>query len=259
MALIHLNFHSDVLGMAMNADVILPQKNTSLIGMKTESAEKFPTLWLLHGLSDDHTIWQRRTMIERYASERGIAVVMPNCHRSWYSDMQYGGAFFTYLTEELPRICRSFFKGMSAEREYNYVAGLSMGGYGALKCALTYPDRYAAAASLSGAVDIAAYVKGKEESKEPYWYSVLGAFDKVEGSKNDLFHLADLAAQKEEKPNLFMWCGTEDALLGSNRRLKAHLDACGLAPTYFESEGDHSWKWWDMHIQDALCFFFDQK
>ena len=102
MALIHLNFHSDVLGMAMQADVILPQKNTSLIGMQTTDSEIYKTLWLLHGLSDDNTIWQRRTSIERYASERGIAVVMVNADRSWYCDMKYGGRYFTYLTDAEP-------------------------------------------------------------------------------------------------------------------------------------------------------------
>lgn len=257
MALIHLNFHSDVLGMAMQADVILPQKNTSLIGMQTTDSETYKTLWLLHGLSDDNTIWQRRTSIERYASERGIAVVMVNADRSWYCDMKYGGRYFTYLTDELPKICRSFFRGMSAKREDNFVAGLSMGGYGALKCALTYPDRYAAAASLSGAVDIAAYVAGKSEKDEPYWYSILGDFDKVEGSENDLFALAKRTATAPEKPRLFLWCGTEDDLIHSNRRLKAHLDALSLASTYSESEGDHSWHWWDLHIQRAISFFLD--
>ncbi len=257
MALLHLHFHSDVLGMAMSADVILPQKNTSLIGMRTETSEHFSTLWLLHGLSDDHTIWQRRTSIERYAAERGIAVVMPAAHKSWYCDMKYGGAFFTYITEELPALCRSFFRGMSADREYNVIAGLSMGGYGALKAALTYPDRYRAAASFSGALDIAAYVHGKKEENEPGWYSVLGDFDKVEGSRNDLFRLAEQNAAVSLHPSLYLWCGTEDPLLSANRRMKEHLDALGLAPAYSESAGSHSWDCWDVQIRRALSFFFD--
>ena len=259
MALVHLDFHSDTLGMAVSCDVILPQKSKNLIGMKTESSETFPTLWLLHGLSDDHTIWQRRTSIERYAAERGIAVVMPNCQRSWYSDMKYGGAFFTFLTDELPAVCRSFFKGMSAERDMNLIAGLSMGGYGALKCALTYPERYRAAASLSGAFDVAAYANGKSLMSEAQWYATLGDLDKITGSKNDLFHIATLAAEKAPLPELYIWCGTEDFLLSSNRRLKAHLDEKGIAHTYQESEGNHGWGWWDLHIQDVLRFFFDQK
>lgn len=258
MALLHLNFHSDVLGMAMQADIILPQKSSSLIGMQTSESEQYKTLWLLHGLSDDNTIWQRRTSIERYAAEKGLAVVMVNADRSWYCDMKYGGRYFTYLTEELPKLCRNFFRGMSPRREDNLIAGLSMGGYGALKCALTYPDRYAAAASLSGAVDIAAYVDGKKELDEPYWYSILGDFNKVRGSQNDLFALAEKCAEGDIKPRLFLWCGSEDYLLASNRRLKAHLDSLSLDNTYRESEGNHSWKWWDLHIQQALDFLLQE-
>ena len=90
-------------------------------------------------------------------------------------------------------------------------------------------------------------------------YSVLGDFDKIRGSKNDLFHIATLAAEKENLPALYRWCGTEDFLLDSNRKLKAHLDTLGIAHTYEESQGNHGWGWWDLHIQDALRFFFDKK
>ena len=259
MALIHLDFHSDTLGMAVSCDVILPQKSRNLIGMKTEATETYPTLWLLHGLSDDHTIWQRRTSIERYAAERGIAVVMPNCQRSWYSDMRYGGAFFTFLTEELPAVCRSFFKGMSAERDMNYIAGLSMGGYGALKVAFTYPERYRAAAALSGAFDVAAYANGKSLMSEDAWFATLGDLDKINGSKNDLFHLATLASEKEDLPAIYFWCGSGDFCLSANHKLKAHLEALGIPHTYEETEGSHGWGWWDMHIKDVLNFFFPPK
>ena len=87
MALLHVNFFSDVLGMCMNMDVILPQQTKNQIGMKgTRKDGKIPTLYLLHGMSDDHTIWQRRTSIERYVSEMGIAVVMPTTHLGWYTN-----------------------------------------------------------------------------------------------------------------------------------------------------------------------------
>ncbi len=256
MALIHLDFHSDILGMAVNADVILPQKSSSLIGMKTEKADITDTLYLLHGLSDDQTIWQRRTSIERYASEKGIAVVMPSADKSWYCDMKYGGAYFTYITEELPTVICSFFKGLSDEREHNFIAGLSMGGYGALKAAITYPERYKAAASFSGAVDIAAYVEGRCEENEPYWYSVLGDFSKVRGSKNDLFALAEKAKDCNPKPDLYMWCGTEDHLISANRRLKEVLISSGFKLDYSESCGSHAWEYWDREVKNALDFFF---
>jgi len=89
--------------MCSSAYVILPQTTSGQIGMKgIGSPDGCPVLYLLHGLSDDHSIWLRRTCIERYATAYGIAVVMPNGHRSYYSDMASGLKYFTYISEELP-------------------------------------------------------------------------------------------------------------------------------------------------------------
>jgi S-formylglutathione hydrolase FrmB len=110
MALIHTNFFSESLGMCVAVDVILPQASNRLIGMETTTtAEKHPVLWLLHGASDNHTIWQRRTSIERYVAPLGLAVVTPNAHLSSYADMAHGGKYFTYMADELPRLMRTFF------------------------------------------------------------------------------------------------------------------------------------------------------
>ncbi len=129
MALLHVNFFSEVLGMSMNMDVILPQRTSGQIGMKGNRKDgKYPVLYLLHGMSDDHTIWQRRTSIERYVSELGIAVVMPTVHLSFYTDMKYGINYWTFISIELPSICREFFPNMSDRREDTFAAGLSMGG-----------------------------------------------------------------------------------------------------------------------------------
>ena len=187
MALIHMDFFSEALGMCVNADVILPQKSASLIGMKTERGDTFKTLYLLHGLSDDHTIWQRRTSIERYVSDKNLAVVMPNAHRSWYTDMKYGGAYMTYITKELPALCRSFFNGMSDKREDNFVAGLSMGGYGALKMGLSNPDGFAGIASFSGTprasktrkTTFAILQKPQPKKEDPCPQSICGAAPKI--------------------------------------------------------------------------------
>ena len=152
MAFIQCGFFSEVLGLSTSMNVILPQSSAGQIGMEGKSfSEKHHTLYLLHGLSDDHTIWMRRTSIERYAASLGIAVVMPAVHRSFYTDMANGYNYWTFVSEELPAIARSFFP-LSDAREDNFVAGLSMGGYGAFKLALRCPDKFAAAASLSGAL-----------------------------------------------------------------------------------------------------------
>ena len=149
MALIHVGFFSEVMGMCMSCDVILPQYSRSLIGMQTaETAGPKKVLYLLHGASDDHTIWQRRTSIERYAAPLGLAVVMPAAHLSSYADMAHGQKFYTYISQELPKIMQNFF-GFSDKREDNYIAGLSMGGAGCMKIGLANPDKFSAIGCFS--------------------------------------------------------------------------------------------------------------
>ena len=257
MALLHMHFHSDVLGMASSVDVILPQAPTTQIGMGGKREQTFPTLYLLHGLSDDETIWQRRTSIERYAARYGIAVVMPNGHRSWYTDMAHGGKYFTYITEELPQICRSFFCGMSAEREFNYIAGLSMGGYGALKAAMAYPERYAGAASFSGAIDVVHYVEEEGYHGRRNWGDIFGETTTIVGTVNDVYGTAekDIVAGVS-LPALYLSCGTEDRLLPATRQMHALLDTHGVGHAYREAPGNHTWEFWDDEIQRALAYFF---
>ena len=259
MAFFEMKYHSDALKIGVSVNVILPEKAKTLIGMTANgaSAPTYKTLYLFHGLSDDHSIWMRRTSIERYASDYGIAVVMPSVGRSWYTDTPSGANYLTFVTEELPRVCQSYFRGMSDKREDNMVAGLSMGGYGAIKAAMTRPDLFGCCASLSGALDIA----GRPvDSRMDEWRSIFGYglqdLSELRGTRHDLYALveAHLAAGKEF-PKLYMWCGEQDFLLQSNRDFHRFLDEKQIAHVYEESEGNHSWLYWDQHIQDALrCF-----
>jgi S-formylglutathione hydrolase FrmB len=258
MALIHLNFHSDVLGMGVNAEVILPQRSTTLIGMDTGSdAATCKTLYLLHGLSDDHTIWQRRTSIERYAAKHDLAVVMPNAHRSWYTDMAHGGRFFTFISEELPRVCQSFFRCMSPRREDNYIAGLSMGGYGAMKIAYSAPERFAGVAAFSGAFDVYTLAKNAQLDNRGYWEDIFGDIESIPGSKHDVYALVKKAAADPAAcPKTYVWCGTEDWLIGANREMRDLLDGTAIEHLYAESAGVHAWEYWDEQIQRAMDYFF---
>ena len=254
LALLHVDFFSDTLGMCVEMDVILPEDARGAIGIDGKyTGGGWKTLYLLHGMSDDHTIWQRRTSIERYASEKGIAVVMPSTQLGWYTDMSVGPKWYTYIAEELPKICRSFFPGMSRRREDTFVAGLSMGGYGALKLGLRAGDTFSRAASLSGAVDVAEIARREALAPGSYWEDIFGPAEDVPGSFNDLFHAAD-ELKKSGKPltKLYMWCGTEDFLIDSNRRMRDHLTALGYDLAYEESPGDHNWKYWDEKIQTVL-------
>ena len=253
MALMHVDFFSDVLGMCVNMDVIIPQRTSGQIGMEGISSDGlYKTMYLLHGRSDDQTIWQRRTSIERYVSKLGIAVVMPTTHLAFYTDTAYGMRYWTFISQELPRICREFFPRMSARKEDTLAAGLSMGGYGAWKLGLGASDTFGAAASLSGALDMTALAaRRSDDAQLPLYRGIFG--DRIKGTDNDLFTLAErLAAEKKALPRLYAWCGTEDFLYQDNLKAWDHVKKLGYELTCEESAGDHQWKYWDERIQDAL-------
>lgn len=252
MALIHCNFFSEVLKLSTSMYVILPQQLKNQMDMQnTLSKDRYPTLYLLHGLSDDHTIWLRRTSIERYVANLDLAVVMPEVHRSFYTDMVNGYNYWTFISEELPEISRSFFS-LSDKREDNFVAGLSMGGYGAFKLALSHPDKFSAAASLSGALDfnIEHLLDGPLSLKE--FNNIFGDIDSVRGSENDLFRLIENLDQVEVKPKLYQCCGTEDFLYQENQNFLKKAREHGLDITYEEGPGAHEWGYWDKQIQRVL-------
>ncbi len=253
MALIHCDFFSDVLGLSCSMCVILPQETRVQVGMRSRAKDRrHPTLYLLHGLSDDHTIWQRRTSIERYVAPLGLAVVMPAVHRSYYTDTARGYPYWTYVSEEVPSVARSFFP-LSSERERNFVAGLSMGGYGAFKIALRHPDRFAAAASLSGALDVRTLAQCPDERVRAEQENVFGDLAAIAGSENDLFHLAErVAASAGPRPKLYQWCGLDDPLYEHSRRFKEHAGRLGLDLTHEEGPGGHDWASWDRQIQRVL-------
>lgn len=255
MALMHVDFFSDVLGMCVNMDVIIPQQTSKQIGMEGMAADgQYRTMYLLHGMSDDQTTWQRRTSIERYVSSLGIAVVMPTTHLGFYTDTTYGMKYWTFVSKELPDICREFFPRMSARREDTLAAGLSMGGYGAWKLGLGASDTFGAAASLSGALDMVEdYRRHVDGDNSALFRGIFGSPEDMEGSENDLMALAErLAAEKKELPRLYAWCGTEDFLYEGNRRAWEHVRRLGYSLTCEESAGDHQWKYWDARIQDVL-------
>jgi len=244
MALIQCDFFSETLQFGASMNVILPQP----------AQTRYPVLYLLHGLSDDHTTWLRRTSIERYADALGLAVVMPAVHRSFYADMAHGNRYWTFVSQELPALARGFFP-LSQRREETFAAGLSMGGYGAFKLALSFPERFAAAASLSGALDQA----GAMQQVEPAWRAemetVYGDLSQVAGSANDVMHLArQLARSAGPRPRLYQCCGTEDFLYDQNLRFRDQARALGLDLTYEEGPGGHDWGYWDRMIQRVLAW-----
>jgi putative tributyrin esterase len=254
MALIDCKFFSETLGMCSSMRVILPESTRARIGEAAVSRagqpafSGHPTLYLLHGMSDDETIWSRSTSVERYAAALGLAVVMPNVHRSFYTNMLHGYRYWDFVSQELLEKARSFFP-LSRAREDNFVAGLSMGGHGAFKLALRQPETFSAAASLSGVADATEF----RDSRALDYQLIFGGTGPERGSEHDLFHLATaLASTAALRPRLYQCCGTEDFLLAQNRALREHLQPLGYDYLYEEGPGDHDWAYWDQSIQRVL-------
>ena len=253
--MVHLrcDFFSEELSLSTSMTVILPQHTTTQVGMSGSTVDGAPpVLYLLHGLSDDDTIWVRRTSIERYVAPLGLAVVMPQVHRSFYTDQAYGGRYWTFLTEELPALVGTLFN-VSQRREDTFVAGLSMGGYGAFKWALRHPERFAAAASLSGTLHVAGLRNGRVRPEDPRLVARVFGRREVAGGPDDLIWL--LGQQDlSNLPALYLCCGTEDDLLADNTMFR---DACATARvpvTAAFTPGEHEWGYWDAKIQDVLAW-----
>lgn len=254
MALIRCDFFSDVLELGTSMTVLLPQQTTAQIGVGEPPAPQGPPalLYLLHGLSDNDTMWLRQTSIERYAAALGLAVVMPQVHRSFYTDMAHGGRFWTFLADELPAVVADFFQ-VSTRREDTFVAGLSMGGYGALQWALRRPEAFAAAASLSGALDVSR-LEAQGDRQEVMSLAFGGR--EIAGSDSDLFHLLTVAgdAPADRRPELYVCCGAEDKLVDDSRRFVTAARGRGFAVTDSFAPGEHEWGYWDAAIQHVLAW-----
>jgi putative tributyrin esterase len=252
MALLTCDFFSEALEVGASMTVVLPQRTEAQIGVATTGRPTHadgapPLLYLLHGMSDDHTAWLRYTSIERYAAARGIAVVMPAVGRSFYADEAHGHRYWEYLSEELPAVVEQFFR-VSRRREDTFVAGLSMGGYGALKWALRAPHRFAAAASMSGALDVVALARQAE--RHELQDRVFGG---EPGPGDDLFELLE-QADGTALPPLYVGCGTEDHLVEGNTRFADAARAKGVDLHADFRSGTHEWGFWDVEIQKVLAW-----
>lgn len=243
MALCELKYFSRSLEKQTAATILLPE---------SDQTGPFAVFYLLHGLSDDHTIWQRRTSIERYVSGLPLLVVMPDGGRGFYTDAKEGMAWESTLIRDLIPFVDARFQTIP-KREKRCIGGLSMGGYGATKLALKYPDMFCSAVSHSGALNFARRLEQGEKDTAWYreWARVFGP--KPVGGEDDLFALASRLKPKQ-RPALRIDCGTEDFLIQENRDFHAHLEKIDYPHEYAEFPGAHDWAYWDIHVQEAIAF-----
>ena len=246
MAFFQIQFYSAALDVASAVNVIMPEAKQG-IGMGVSKDERPPkVLYLLHGYSDDHSIWMRRTSVERYAANHNLAVVMPAVNHSFYCNEAYGEKYWDYVSDELPQTMHRFLR-LSDRPEDTYAAGLSMGGYGAMRLALTYPERFAGAASFSGAVDLAWMYQDRRGAKVD---RVFGDLQDIKGSEYDLFFLMEKNADAARKPWLYVSCGTKDFLFPQHRAFVPALRKNGWdVMSHEEPDAVHEWGFWDEQIK----------
>jgi len=242
MALCQLHYFSPALGKQTAAMVVLPES--------PDVKPPYATFYLLHGLSDDHTIWLRRTSIERYVEGLPLIVVMPDGGRGFYCDAVDGFAYDAAIAADLVGLIDRTFP-TRADRSGRCVGGLSMGGYGAMRFALAHPDIFGSATSHSGALRFGHDPIGGDHPYAAEFARILGPTPA--GGPNDLFALA-AGIPKSDLPALRIDCGTEDFLIEDNRAFHAYLDQIGVPHEYAEFSGDHNWGYWDQHVQEALAF-----
>jgi S-formylglutathione hydrolase FrmB len=249
MALIRLDHVPETVQLNLPLYVILPEPGK----MGRLAVRKRKVLYLLHGLSDDGSAWQRYTSIETLAAAYGLVVVMPSVGRSFYADQPNGQRYFTYLTDELPRYLADVF-GLQPRREDTLIAGNSMGGYGAFKAAFAYPEHFAAAASFSGVLSME-FIRAYQE--DPLWEELgclFGDPNKLVGSQHDPAVWFTKAAKNPSRlPRLFMSCGRQEDLYPINLMVHAALQKLHIPVDYYEEDARHDWFFWDKEIRRFLA------
>ena len=215
-------------------------------------------LYLLHGLGGNREEWLRFSKIEYYAKKYNLIVIMPEVERSFYCDMGFGADYFTYVADELPELCGRWLH-LEQDRSHTFLAGESMGGYGAVKIGLRRPQRFSAIASLSGVLDYAAAAK---RALNGSWTEIRAEEllmrhgpSGLPAEEDDLLELVKNAALDPKMPRLIQFCGTEDFLYADNQRFHAAAEKYGYGHVYSEGAGGHEWPYWDKTIQRAIQFF----
>lgn len=247
MALVSLTYRSDQLKKTVRIQLAVPDCNARFVRPLSE----YSVIYLLHGLSEDASSWIRKSNAERYALERDLVLVMPSADRSMYCDGVLGQNYFSYITEELPSYLNRVF-GLSRRREKNAVMGFSMGGYGAARAALTYPERYAAWGSLSGLLDLSPMLMRMDDSICAEFPFLTEQASALETTPLNPVNLPD--SDRHAGLRGYIACGLDDDLLICSKRFQAVSEQTGLHNTFvYTPDRRHDWTFWE----EQIPLFFD--
>jgi S-formylglutathione hydrolase FrmB len=252
-------FFSQTLDMETNISIVAPDKFLQ---------QPYKVVYLLHGICGRSGDWIDYTMLPNYSKEYQAIFIMPEVARSFYSDMQYGLNYFSYITEELPTMCNSILN-ISPKREDIAIIGASMGGYGALKAALSKPQNYGFCGAFSSPClmlkEDLKYSEGALKFKELFGERLFKDFQAIFGEKiewnpkADVIELAKTINDTTLLPKLFLACGTDDFFYNDNNRYYTILRELGHDSTFEAWQGNHDWIFFDEALKRALKVFFEDK
>ena len=258
MALLQVNFISRTLMRTVPVNVILPVDKLTWEDVPQKEIRPFKTLYLLHGMLGNYMDWVSATNIQRWAEEKNLAVVMPSGDNKFYVDQKEGHNYYgEFIGQELVEITRKMFP-LSHKREDTFIAGLSMGGYGAIRNGLKYHDVYGYIAGLSTGTVIDEIEKRVNDTpnfinRRDFAESIFGDLSKVKQSDmNPEWLVKQLVARGVVLPKVYLACGVDDSRLAGNRRMRDYMQASGLDVTYEEGPGAHEWDFWNRYIKKVI-------
>lgn len=264
MAVINMNILSRTLAQKTTVRLVVPTPTLDemMLGRdRYDREERFPVVYLLHGAAWDGFDWLSNSRIEDLAQRYRFIAVMPSCALSFYNNIPQEERYFDFAAEELPEMVETLFPA-SARPEDRFVAGVSMGGYGAMRVGLTYPERYAKIGCVSGSLDVYGFLKASQARPGIFnIFTKLGELEEIPGSERDILHLAKVAAESGKKaPAVWHCMGTEEFIYAQNRPLVDELKKLPLDYTYVEGPGMHNWDFWNPMLERGLFdFFFGKK
>jgi putative tributyrin esterase len=246
-----IQFESKLVGKTLPYNVLLP------IDYQQPAAKtkRYPVVYLLHGLTGHYTNWVEKTQLANYSAAYDFIIVTPEGNDGWYTDSATvpSDKYESYILQELiPDVEKRFRAG--SKREDRAIAGLSMGGYGAIKFGLKHPEKFAFAASLSGAFSVASWTEQDLKDPGAIRDSIMQTFGPANSetrAANDVSKLTR-EAKPELLPFLFIDCGTEDFLFNDNRQFVNLLLERKIQHEYRQLPGSHSWQFWDSQVQEVL-------
>ncbi len=254
MAKINLNLFSCYLKRNVHVDIILPSKDfLNVINKDFEYQDKkYKSLYLLHGTGDNEKVWSENTSIDELAQKYGVVVIMPSAENTYYTDTTYSVFMKSFIEKELYSFINSNFP-VSKNKEDIHIVGNSMGGYGALKIALSNLDKFGNCASFSGGLDVVKQVNSRLANIIDF-KAVFGDITNLDQSEHSIKYLLNNNIIKDL--NIYLTCGDEDQNLLSTKEIVSVLDDKKISYKFIEDKGGHTWSYWDKQIKDYFEFVF---